>query len=66
LNHDPPDRCLLSRWDYRHETPAPTLLTIFIAVKKSLKQQIIRLARAIGMEKKKPLLLSVNWMEKQM
>jgi hypothetical protein len=22
LNHDPPDRCLLSSWDYRREPPA--------------------------------------------
>jgi hypothetical protein len=26
LNHDPPDLCLLSSQDYRHEPPAPSLL----------------------------------------
>jgi hypothetical protein len=30
-NHTPPDLCLLSSWDYRHELPAPNSGFLFYA-----------------------------------
>jgi hypothetical protein len=29
LNHDSPDLCLSSSWDYRHESPVPGNMRIF-------------------------------------
>jgi hypothetical protein len=35
LNHDPPDLCILSRQDYRLESPVPGLEIALITVKTS-------------------------------
>jgi hypothetical protein len=37
LNLDPPDLCLLSSWDYRHEPQAPSDDFFFLFLKRSEK-----------------------------